>query len=530
MMLVDDDYPVLEFLSEAIDWESLGMVLQGTYENGATALEAAARAMPDILITDIGMPRMNGLDLIQRLREKKRELRVAILSCHSEFHYAQQALKLYVQDYLLKDTLDPGDLYKLLHQFKESLEQEKILQLKQIQLETMADRSQATIKERFIRETVDQGITDRNQWKLEAETYGIRFDEGIAYLPMVGMIDGYRSIQRRFRSDDRMRFAIDNVMAEVISNDGLKTVTIPYGRRTLLLNPVPINLKATPYDDAIALAQNIQIGFQRSLSISMSFILGDLCQTPEELKGGLTDLLLSSSQHFYMERGGIEKRRCLSFAEDDLFSWYDQANRQFREMLIRKKSNRVDPTVSQWMTLLREKAFPPETVKDWILKLLLDLKLKMQSLQYFRSADHADILHREVVAIDTLAELHDWLVEYFLTVIAVATTILDRSRRVEVWEACRYVNLHLHKRITLEEVANHLYLNASYFSRLFKKETGETFIEYVTRMKINRAKELLDQTSYSVGKICELLGYDNQSYFSKTFKAHVGFTPVEYRE
>ena len=96
-------------------------------------------------------------------------------------------------------------------------------------------------------------------------------------------------------------------------------------------------------------------------------------------------------------------------------------------------------------------------------------------------------------------------------------------------EACKYVSLNLGRRISLEEVAARLHLNPSYFSRLFKKETGMTFIEYVTRLKMERAKELLDQTPLSVGEICERLGYDNQSYFIKTFKAHAGSTPLEYR-
>jgi two-component system response regulator YesN len=101
--------------------------------------------------------------------------------------------------------------------------------------------------------------------------------------------------------------------------------------------------------------------------------------------------------------------------------------------------------------------------------------------------------------------------------------------RSEMVAACQYVSLNLDKRITLEEVAELLHLNASYFSRLFKKETGETFIEYITRMKVERAKELLDQTGFSVGKICEMLGYDNQSYFIKIFKAHTGMTPIVYK-
>jgi len=91
------------------------------------------------------------------------------------------------------------------------------------------------------------------------------------------------------------------------------------------------------------------------------------------------------------------------------------------------------------------------------------------------------------------------------------------------------VSLHLNRKISLDEVAEHLYMNPSYFSRLFKKETGETFIEYVNKMKVHRAKELLDQTNLPVAKICEALGYDNHSYFIKMFKTVAGVTPQEYR-
>lgn len=94
VMLVDDDYPVIELLSETIPWEEMGLRLMGSYDNGLSAWEFAKTQPPDILITDIGMPRMNGLELSERIREVKPDVRIAILSCHSEFHYAQQAMRL----------------------------------------------------------------------------------------------------------------------------------------------------------------------------------------------------------------------------------------------------------------------------------------------------------------------------------------------------------------------------------------------------------------------------------------------------
>jgi two-component system response regulator YesN len=141
----------------------------------------------------------------------------------------------------------------------------------------------------------------------------------------------------------------------------------------------------------------------------------------------------------------------------------------------------------------------------------------------------AHTLNKEIAELDSLEQLQRWLTEYLHSLALLAGLGAGATVRPEVLEACRYVSLHLDKRISLEEVAEQLYLNPSYFSRMFKKETGENFIEYVNRMKLERAKELLDTTGHPIGKICEMLGYDNQSYFIKIFKAYTGATPVEYR-
>jgi two-component system response regulator YesN len=529
VLLVDDDYPVLEFLSGAIQWEAFGLQLLGCCENGAIALEQAKAEMPDILITDIGMPKMNGIELIGLLKEQKANLRVAILSCHSEFHYAQQAMKLNVQDYVLKDTLDPVDLEKLLLQFKESLDQEEQVQAHQHQLQHMVDRNKELLKEKFIRRMLQQPIMDPRDWLVEARAFQMDM-EGKACLPILGFIDGYRLAKQRFMSDDILRFAMDNVIGEVSEKDQAPAVHFAYGiKESFFLYPFQDTLKVNSFDDAAVRMKAIQAALRKYLKISMSFIIGDICHSPDELKLALKGLLSSAVQRFYVDEGSITKQRVFINGNMDLFSWYDQASTEFREMMIEKKADRIDPTVRHWMEFLKEHAFPPEKVKDWVLKLLLDLKLKLQSLQYFRSTYAVDSLHKEILEIDSLVELEHWLIEHFQSIITLAGEIGEQSKRTEVVEACHYVSLHLDKRISLEEVADHLFLNSSYFSRLFKKETGETFIEYVTRMKMSRAKELLDQTSHPVGKICEMLGYDNQSYFIKIFKASVGVTPVEYR-
>ncbi|WP_127579496.1 response regulator transcription factor [Paenibacillus koleovorans] len=532
VMMVDDDYPVLELLSEAIPWGRLGLQLSGVYENGAQAFDAATTAaMPDILITDIGMPKMDGLELIKLLKERKPELRVVILSCHSEFQYAQQALKLNVQDYLVKETLDPEELAKVLEELRTGLERERKVTQQHVQLELQVNRGLEAVKERFIRNTIHQPLLGPEHWRQEAEAVGLRLEAGWC-LPILVYVETYRSVLKRFVSEETLRFALSNVIGEVTAERAPGAAAFAYSAKEwVLLLPHEAGLKRNPVQQATDLALSIQSALRRTLRIGTSFVLGGSVETPETLKAELNRLLETRRRRFYWPAGTIVKLSAAEapFSTDDLFAQYESRSEQFRSILLGKRVEQLDPAVRELASYLSAKRFAPEQVRDWLLKLLLDLRLKLQSLQYAKPVYSADILHDELLEMDTLDELSDWLTEYFQSAMSFAEEAKGHARRSEVVVALEYVSQHLDKRIGLEEVAEHLHLNTSYFSRLFKKETGRTFIDYVTHAKLNRAKELLDQTNYPIGKIAELLGYDNLSYFIKLFKAHLGVTPVEYR-
>ncbi|CAM4345385.1 helix-turn-helix domain-containing protein [Paenibacillus endophyticus] len=530
VMLVDDDYPVLELIHYAIDWEQLGLSVIGLYENGQTALEAAEVDMPDILITDIGMPRMDGLELIKCLKELNPNLRAAILSCHSEFQYAQQAVKLQVQDYLLKDTLEPSAIHKLLVQFISGMREEGELQAKQLQMEHLVDRNKALLKEKFIRSTLQQPMLDAAVWRKELEDFGLPFQAGEIIIPVMGMVDDFRSAKLRYHSDDVLRFAMDNVAEEAIRSEGLLSVHFNYSpQQSVWLQTFPCGLKVNGFDEAKRMMGSMQRAIKQSLKLSMSFLIGDSCVTPEQLKASIAAMQANTTGRFYRMPGSIVKLAPCPASEGDMFAQFHAASAKLRELMLSRDSAGVSHAVDSWLAEAKQHRHAPEKVKDWVLKLLLDMKLKLQSSLQHRSAQSIEVNHGELHEIDHLSELKDWLIAHCRAAIAAEEQPGNQSRRTEVADACQFVALHLDRRISLEEVAERLFMNPSYFSRLFKKETGETFIEFVTRMKMYRAKELLDQTGSPIGKICETLGYDNQSYFIKLFKAFSGVTPVEYR-
>lgn len=529
VMLVDDDYPVLEMIQYAIDWDSLGLSVIGLHENGVMALEAAEAEMPDILITDIGMPQMDGLELISRLKEKRPNLRAALLSCHSEFEYARQAMKLQVQDYLLKDTLDPAGIRVLLSQFIASLEQERELQSKQIRMELLVDRNRSLHKEKFIRATLQQPLLDREKWKAELTSFGLTLDGGESIIPVIGLVDEFRSAKQRFQSDEVLRFALDNVIEETIRQYGQTAVHFHYSTQEMvLLAAFHGGLKVNGYDETRQLLRAFQEAVG-TMKLKMSFLIGESCSTPEGIKSSLLKIRKDGIARFYRASGAIVRAEGNAPSACDLFHEFQKSSEKLRDLIIGKRVGEIHSAVNSWLENAEKQQPDPAAVKDWVLRMLLDTRLKLQSVLDYRAASGADVLPNEVLELDTLTEVKEWLISECLSIIAADRYGSVASKRTEIAEACQFVTQHLDRKITLEEVAEQLFMNPSYFSRLFKKETGETFIEYVTRMKMNRAKELLERSATPVGKICETLGYDNQSYFIKLFKSFSGLTPVEYR-
>ncbi|NIK68283.1 MULTISPECIES: helix-turn-helix domain-containing protein [unclassified Paenibacillus] len=529
VMLVDDDYPVIELLSEVVDWEKLGLVLSGKHENGLAAWEHVQEEIPDILVTDIGMPKMDGLELAQRVKKLNPSVRIVILSCHSEFQYAQQAMRLDVQDYLLKDQLDPEELIGLLQKFKEGFDGERQMLSEQNKMKRMVSETQDLRKEKLFREFVQQPLISAEQWQRDFGSYGL-FQPGELCLPAAGFIENYNLIKNRFDSDQTLHFAISNVMEELLAELPLRVVHIGYSsRQSLLLFAFKPGLKQNVYDQVQSSLQTVQRTLGQVLKIQMAFLIGTGCDNPQLLKQALCNLLKADEQRFYLSKGETAKWQKGAQSGSGLLALYDQAAAEIREAIMAKDGDKVRTLAGKWETHIRKERYASEEVRDWVLKLLIDMRLKLHAMLFASQTLTAEKLHKEIVYFDSLWGLFEWFHTQLQSYIAAREEALPVSKRREVSEACKYVSMNLGKRISLEEVAAHLHMNPSYFSRFFKKETGLTFIEYVTDQKIERAKELLDQTNYYVSEICEMLGYDNQSYFIKTFKAQTGLTPTEYR-
>jgi len=524
-ILVDDDYPVVRYLSNTLQWGELDIELIGCYSNGLEAWEAVGQKNPDIIITDIGMPKMNGLEMLEKFTAVHPHFKAIILSCHNEFEYAQRAMKLNVGEYILKESLDVDQLQEIIKAAVLDLNVEKKRSADMLLYKQKESMNQSAFKEKFLRETLYQSNWTKAAWIEQASQLGISLQSKY-YIPIVVSIDRMSTLANsRKMNDYTISFAVENIMQDILGSSQSTIFQYSYRQWVILFC----------CDDPVKEQQPIYYSMQQCISaiqkylkISVSCIQGQEVLNPKEIQHVLKPMLKNPEYRFYLSESKIHRFEMIEFSEEDIYSEYSQFFSEVNNNIALNQPEELCNQITEWTKSVRNKKYHPSDVKEMMLQLLLDLQMKTKMTLQFQPDSTKNKLYDVVNSIETLDHLKDWIVDYLCDVTKQLSLLVVSSTRMEVIKAQQFVIQHVREKITLEEMANHLNLNSSYFSRLFKRETNQNFIEYVNRVKLEKAKELLQQSNKPVEEISDYLGYANKSYFIKLFKREMGIKPSEY--
>ncbi len=527
VVIVDDHYPVIEYLARSIPWSQLGCTVTAQCSDGMEALLHGQQEMPDILITDIGMPKMNGLELIEALKRINPLLQVIILSCHDEFHYAQKAVKLGVNEYVLKESLEAEVMIGLLQQLTEEIAVQSAAQNRNKKLQRVVEQSHSLIKTDFISTTLTGMNLNSEQWLSEIVEHGVDL---IAepYLPVLIYPNSFQDLKYRFQTVELFAYALENVVREFV-DDHKSGISYRYGKEIYILFPFPSSIKVNPYEIIRGHLADLQNALKRYMNITISAMMHEPAQTPTEMKKALQALYHAKDQRFYAREGSVFKWVPYETSQEDIFTIYQNTLNDFKQLIVEERVDQTQQVVEEWMHYIQDRRYSVDSVVSWLLKMLMDIEIKYNFLQRTNTKYSSELLHKKIVELESLQDIEKFIVRFLLDKIRTASEIKQMSYRSEIHEAQKYVHMHLHEKISMEEVAVSLNLNPSHFSRIYKSETGETFIEYMTRIKMEHAQEALEQSDKTIDQIAGELGYDNTSYFIKLFKQSSGYSPKEYR-
>jgi two-component system response regulator YesN len=529
IVIADDEANVREGIRDNLNWSELGFEVVGDFENGREVIQAAAQLQPDVVLTDINMPFVDGLEVTRYLFENFPQTKVIILTGYDDFEYAQQALKMKVHDYILKPNT-ASELRQILSRLKDELDEEAHQTEDLSKLKQRLRESLPLVRERFLNQLTSGSVREREI--VDKLSYLELHLQGPHYLVAVIDVDDHGELERFYPESESelLYFAVFNISEEIIArdkggivfqNNNEKTIAILSGDDDEML-----------FESALNMLEEINASVKQHLKFTVSIGVGDVCS-------GLSEIHISHKRAASAldYRFLLGKNRVISIndIEGDLQARgpYDKAWE--KQLVLGIKSGTmqdIELIIENMMKNLKALYLPIDRCYIHIQQIMISIMDALYELDIREdsiSGNESSPL-TEIYQFKTLDEVEAWLCAYCQQVSRAISDKRDHFGRVQVSKAEAYIqDNYADQMISLDSVCKHLTMSKSYFSLLFKNYTSETFISYLTKIRIEKAKELLKHTDLKSYEIADRVGYADPQYFSLIFKKTTGMTITEYR-
>lgn len=531
IILVDDEEEVRKGIIRKIDWETLGFQVVGDAENGEEALEMIEQLEPDMVMTDIRMPYMDGLTLSAKIRQKYPSIKILIFSGFDDFEYAQQAIKLNVTEYILK-PVNVEELTEILNRVHENLDEE-IEQRRDVRrLRESYQRSLPIIRELFLNDLV-KGNADMTTAEEKLREYQVDILDARKWLVAVINMEPEEAAEGLPATLHRERELIPISVKQLVE-DHLKS----YCRFTVFSDTAGLVLLLAVDEDntqtgLINLFEDICKEIKKILQVTVTVGIGhsapNLAQLDKAYQSAADALgykaIVGTGKPIYindMEPVGRGRLLLDSKDEADLVAAVKFGGREAIGQVVQTLIGRMDDAkvhVRQYQV--------------YMISIINCLTKLMQ--QYDLNLDHMFEQEEPYLAMLTGMPNREnfaaWLIRVACRLHEELNLERDKTTRKVILDAKQYIQDHYtDPDLSVEMICRELHMSPAYFSTVFKKETGQSYVAYLTEIRLNRAVELLNETDDKTYVIAKKVGYQEQNYFSYVFKKKFGVSPTRYRD
>lgn len=530
--LVEDEFVVRENIKKMVPWEQYGYELVGEAPDGEVALPMIRKSQPDLLITDIKMPFMDGLTLSKMVRKDFPYMKIVILSGYDDFNYAKQAISIGVEDYLLKPITKNAFLERLTeirNHFEQEKEQREYYEKFRREIQEYEKNSSRDFFEALISGGMDVGElykrADRLGLDIAAETYNILLFTTEAGRRRPGETEAYSEGEARKHEKIEMFFS-GNPYAMLFRN-----AAFSYG---VLVKELRSEPSANTEKCVKFIRETLGEGSDWFLAV-----------------GQPVERLSSIKQSYHAASRAFSRR----FLYDDPVLYYEELkqeeNRKDNSRYLKKIDiNALNPAVLQRFLgsgLLDETedfvkdyfhAIGHEAMESVVFRNYVILNIRFSVLGFLKKLG-CEIEELEVQDTEEMMEERsrslDLAAKYAEEIIKKALVLRDENsgskNKSILNSAIEYINTHyMDETLSLNTAAQVANISANHFSALFSQNMGQTFIEYLTSLRMLHAREMLRCTGKRSSEIAAEVGYKDAHYFSYLFKKTQGMTPSEYRK
>lgn len=513
-ILVDDEILTINMLKNIIDWSCYGIEIVATASDGMEALEKYHRYLPDIIITDIKMPNLGGLEFIRRVHAVNSETEFIFISAYADFNYVKEAILLGGANYILK-PVDEVELEKTLQGIVAKISDKSIIK-------KLVAKDEQQKKKTLLRDYMKMGRRTEEALRVFSGYNKYNASFTVASInPYEKTINDYAVLNSLVGEQmhyilDRMQEMIEQTCACIpFEYDGTAWVVI---------------LFSDSVQKTVSVSEVLLRFFREECKINVHISFSRLTRSATVLPELYAQVQLYAKYNLYVNQAGI-----LGYGyncNDDEFDKIKLSvlSSNMKEALQQHNSIEVNRILSSAFRMSEN--ISPQYLGDiyeFSFRTVLGIKdILSQSGNQIKEAEALDITYREIIGISSLKQLKEFMLE--------AVAVLSSTGRMEnkkyselVERGIAFLEEHFNRNLSLEEICDYLSVSRNYFSYLFKRETGVSLWAFLTEIRINKAKVYLESTHWKNYEIAYNVGYDNPSYFNKLFKKYTGETPNEYR-
>lgn len=539
LILVDDEEEERKGIINKIEWDKYGFEIVGEAENGIEALEIAERVEPDIVITDIRMPFMDGLTLCSKIRNMHPNTKIIILTGFDQFEYAQKAIKFDVIEYILK-PVSSRELLEVLIKVKKKMDDE-IAQKKDIEiLKEYYNKSFPVLRHTFLCSLVTKKIR-KDEILEKLDTYDIKIMGKIFAVALISInfnkIEDAYSLSDIRENDIKFNENIEYVKLGVLNV--CEEIVEKYEIGISFMNEDFIVLILSNTDDnndifmsrILLILEEIRQSIKKFYNISCTIGIGSLFKEIDFISNAYKSAASAVSY------GSIIDDNIIYIEDVEPQTLQEAIFDQFKE---KKLSNSIKFGTKNEMVeiiegLFKEIVDSKMSYKNYhifligiintILKVIQDLHIDLDNI----FDDNYDMFY-EILKIKEIKEVELRLIDICLKIKSKIVKERQNSYKQIVQASIKYINENYNdSELSVEKVCKILHVSPAYFSTIFKKETKCTFVNYLTNIRMEVAKELLRTTDYKTLEIARRVGYSEPNYFSYCFKKNFNISPSDYR-
>ena len=533
VFLVEDEMVIRRGIKNSIDWEKEGYIFCGEASDGELAYPMIIKEKPDILITDIRMPFMDGLELCKLVKEELPNIKILILSGYDEFDYAKEAIRLGVTEYLLK-PISSGKLLEALNGVSESIRREKEdKDLVRKYMEEMRENTEHE-KQKFFEQMIAGNLS-----MADALETGKKYEMNLS----AGM---YNLLLFRFTLGEENRKS-GELLGEAEYAIKKLTERLEYvfefqrdveGWAFLLMADNEEQMSERVKE----LSKDLEEIMKNYSTITYFGGIGQPVARLRELEESFREAERALAARFTMELNRIISVEDIRMAQnvdtlDDIeitsFGEIEKTRTMLEKFLNNGAEDEIDEFVDVYINELPEENLKSVLMRQYIIMdayiVMMSFCEKIEGIEGEMQAQSEE-LKNSMKTIQTLEEIKNYIRMLLKKIIGVRDTISGR-RYSDIIEIAKdqIRKTYMSDEISPNTIAAEVGMSPSYFSSIFSKEMGKTFVEYLTEIRMDRAKELLMCSSMKTSEIGYEVGYKDPHYFSYIFKKTQNCTPKEFR-